>query len=700
MPNRLIDETSPYLLQHAHNPVDWYAWGDEALTRARDEDKPILLSIGYSACHWCHVMAHESFEDEDTARVMNANFMCIKVDREERPDLDAIYMQAVQAISGHGGWPMTMFLTPDGQPFYGGTYYPPVPRHGLPSFKQVLESVASAYRRDRNKVAESAAQLTEQLRMQSVAAVRGAELNRLLMDEAFTALESQYDRTHGGFGSAPKFPQPMNVEFVLRIYQRTRYPTALAMVEKTLQQMARGGMYDQLGGGFHRYAVDARWLVPHFEKMLYDNAQLARLYLRAYQATGNELYKRIVVETLDYVTREMTNPLGGFYSTQDADSDGEEGKFYVWSPKEIVEILGKDDGRIFNAYYDVSEHGNFEGHNILNVPRDETVVAKELKISVEKLREVVARAKPKLYAARAKRVWPGRDEKVLTAWNGLMLAAFANAARVLGRDDYRATAVKNAEFLLANLAEGRGSREVEEQCSPPPPRPLTPLRLLRTWKDGHAKLNGYLEDYADLADGFLALYEATFDPHWLREARALADTMIEQFWGDDIGGFYDTGRDHETLITRPRDIYDSATPSGGAMAVGVLLRLAMMFGDEDYARRAVAALEGASAFMKRYPSGFGQWLNGLDFYLSHPKEIAVVGDVAQAETQKLLATIFKPYLPNKIVMHQHNESDSLGGPLLDGKTMIGGRLTVYVCQNYTCQAPTVNPIELEQQLRD
>jgi len=393
MPNRLANETSPYLLQHANNPVDWYPWGAEALARAKAEDKPILLSIGYSACHWCHVMEHESFEDADTARIMNANFVSIKVDREERPDLDAIYMQAVQAISGHGGWPMTMFLTPDGKPFYGGTYYPPTPRHGLPAFKQVLESVASSYRTRKSDVAQSAAQLTEQLQAQSEQQMQHEALNRLLIDEAFSSLERQYDKAQGGFGSAPKFPQPMNLEFVLRVYKRTRYPAALAMVENTLWKMARGGMYDQIGGGFHRYSVDSRWLVPHFEKMLYDNAQLARLYLHAYQATGKEFYRQIASETLDYVLREMTNPQGGFYSTQDADSEGEEGKFYVWSPQEIIDVVGAEDGRVFNAYFDISDFGNFEGHNIPNVPRGEEAVAQERKISVAQLREAVSRSR-------------------------------------------------------------------------------------------------------------------------------------------------------------------------------------------------------------------------------------------------------------------------------------------------------------------
>ena len=682
--NRLIHETSPYLRQHAHNPVDWYAWGQEALQKAKAEDKPILLSIGYSACHWCHVMERESFEDEETARLMNERFVNIKVDREERPDLDAIYMQAVQAISGHGGWPLTMFLTPDGKPFYGGTYYPPAPRQGMPSFRQVLEGVASAYRNRKGEVTQSASQLAEQLGAQNLASLKREELNRLIIDEAFTALEQNFDRVHGGFGGAPKFPQPMNFEFLLRVYQRTKYPAALAIVEQTLQKMARGGIYDQLGGGFHRYSVDAQWLAPHFEKMLYDNSQLARLYLHAYQATGKDFYRTIAAETLDYVAREMTHRAGGFFSTQDADSEGEEGKFYVWSPQEIAAALGKEDGKIFNAYYDVTEYGNFEGHNILNVPRDENAVARELKIPVEKLRAVIAAARPKLYDMRARRIAPARDEKILMAWNGLMLAAFAEAARVLARDDYRRIAVQNAGFLLRELAGGEG----------------TERNLQRTWKDGKAKLNAYLEDYACLIEGLITLYEATFEARWLNEARAFVDIMIAEFWSDDIGGFYDTGKRHEALITRPRDLYDSATPSGGAMAATVLLKLAALFGEEDYARRAVESLKGVSVLMRRYPSGFGQWLNALDFYLSQPKEIALIGDPAAAETQTLVAVVFRQYLPNKIVLHQPDESSIINSPLLEGKARLEGRATAYVCENYTCQAPTTDPLELERQLRD
>ncbi|MCA1553086.1 MAG: thioredoxin domain-containing protein, partial [Chloroflexi bacterium] len=561
-------------------------------------------------------------------------------------------------------------------------YYPPEPRHGMPSFRQVLESVASAYRNRKGEVSQSADQLTAQLQVQMASSPKGEDLNRLIVDDAFRGLEQQYDRLQGGFGSAPKFPQPMNLEFLLRVHHRTQYPAALAMVEKTLQKMARGGMYDQLGGGFHRYSVDSRWLVPHFEKMLYDNAQLARVYLHAYQVTRNEFYKRVVTETLDYVTREMLDPQGGFYSTQDADSEGEEGKFYVWSPQEVERVLGKDVARVFNAHYDVSSFGNFEGHSILNVPRDEVTVAKELNVSVEQLRDVIARAKPRLFAAREERVHPARDEKVLTAWNGLMLAAFAEAARVLDRTDYLATALRNADFILTNLYTLTPDPMAGEDSTG---------GLLRTWKAGRAKLNGYLEDYADLADGLIALYEASFEPRWLHDAQRLADVMIDRFWSDEIGGFFDTSIDHEALIMRPRDIYDSATPSGGSAAALDLLRLAVIFGDENYARRATESLRGVSGLMRRYPSGFANWLNALDFSLSHPKEIALVGASSATEMAALVQAIFRPYLPNRVVLQQDDGANALRSPLLADKLMLDGKPTVYVCQNYTCQAPVTDP---------
>src|ERR1035437_2492342 len=522
-PNRLIDATSPYLLQHAHNPVDWYPWGPEALSRSKAENKPILLSIGYAACHWCHVMEHESFEDVTTAALMNDNFVSIKVDREERPDLDSIYMDVVQAMTGAGGWPMTVVLTPDRVPFFAGTYFPPTDHPGRPSFKRVLLGVSQAWRERPGEVANTVAQVTEYLRDRTIVAGQSQLLLPSVFDRAIDAIANQYDPLKGGFGQAPKFPQPMILEFLLRYHHRTGNAKALVMAERTLQKMARGGMYDQLGGGFHRYAVDSIWLVPHFEKMLYDNAQLASVYLSAYQVTGNTFYRRIVEETLDYVLREMTSPDGGFYSTQDADSEGEEGKFYVWSAEEVREALGSSAPRLFGLAYGVTDRGNFEGHTILFHAREADAVAGEAGVSVEAAEAAIARGKSILFDRRSGRVWPGRDEKILTSWNGLMIRAMADAARIFDRDDYRTGAVQAASFVLAKLGHDG--------------------RLLRSYKDGIAKLNAYLEDYTFLADGLLAVYRATFDPRWFAEARRLVESALTWFWDDAIKGFFDTSRD-------------------------------------------------------------------------------------------------------------------------------------------------------------
>ncbi len=513
--NKLINETSPYLLQHAHNPVDWYPWGDEAFDRAKAEDKPVLLSIGYSACHWCHVMERESFENEAIARLMNENFINIKVDREERPDLDSIYMTAVQLMTGQGGWPMTVFLTPEQIPFYGGTYYPPEDGHGMPGFPRILISLAEAYRSRRDEISENAVSLLRELdRLGDVRGSVGA-LTVESLEVASRQLVRGLDPTHGGFGSKPKFPPAMSLDFLLRHYRRTGDASILEAVELTLEKMACGGIYDQLGGGFHRYSVDERWLVPHFEKMLYDNALLARIYTDAWLATGKELYKRIATETLDYVRLEMTDPDGGFYSTQDADSEGVEGKFFVWTSAEVEALLGPDDAPIFCRYFDISPYGNFEGHNILHVDLEPGVVAKLFNVTPERVTEAIERGRPILFEEREKRVKPGRDEKMLTAWNALMLKSFAEAARAFGRDDYAEVATKNAEFLMRVM-----SQRSEDGA----------LRLLRTHKDGESRLNGYLEDYAYLADALLSLYEATFDVRWFNDARALVESMIVNFW--------------------------------------------------------------------------------------------------------------------------------------------------------------------------
>ncbi len=681
MPNRLAEETSPYLLQHKDNPVDWYPWGEEALQRAREEDRPILLSVGYSACHWCHVMERESFEDVETARMMNEHFVNIKVDREERPDIDSIYMSAVQALTKHGGWPMTVFMTPDGAPFYGGTYFPPVPSRGLPSFQQLLLTLADAYENRREEVLHSAGSVRDYLQATTGAAMPKAETTgTALLDGAAAALLAEHDDRFGGFGGAPKFPQPMNLEVLLRHHRRTGDRGASAAVETTLRRMADGGIYDHLGGGFARYSVDAYWLVPHFEKMLYDNALLSRIYLEAHQATGDPFYRRVAEETLDYVLRDMTSPEGGFYSAEDADSEGVEGKFYVWTPREIEGALDPEGARLALRYWDVTERGNFEGKNILNVPRPHEAVADEFGLTHEELWGRIVEIREALFAAREGRVRPARDDKVLAAWNGLMLRSFALAARVTGREDYREAARKNATFIMENMK--------------------TNGRLHRSYKDGRSRFNGYLEDYAMVADGLVGLYEATFETRWLAEADVLCDAMCELFWDEEKRAFYDTPADHERLVTRPRDVYDNATPSGNSVAVEVLLRLALLLDRNDYRRRAEEVLEEMGGGMEKIPGAFGRLLAALDFSASGTREIAVVGEPEAPDTKALLDIIYARYLPNKVVAgHGEDDAESAGLiPLLAGRPTRDGLATAYLCEGYACQAPTTNPEELARQL--
>ena len=686
MPNRLIDETSPYLLQHAHNPVDWYPWGPEALERAKEEDRPILLSVGYSACHWCHVMERESFEDRQIAEAMNENFVCIKVDREERPDIDSIYMAAIQAMSGQGGWPMTVFLTPDGKPFYGGTYFPPEDRGGMPAFPRVVESVAHAYRENRGDVDRTTNQLLQRMQQMSAGVQSAEPLTVDVLHTAKRAIAGQFDNRHGGVGMQPKFPQPMTYEFLLRHYLRSQDTQALEMVELTLKRMAEGGIYDQIGGGFHRYSTDTYWLVPHFEKMLYDNALLVKLYLHAFQVTGDPLYRRIVEETLDYVQREMTDPMGGFYSAQDADSEGLEGKFFIWRPEEIIQVLGKGDGELINRYFDVTLEGNFEGRSILHVAANAGKTAGEAGMSEKEFGDWLVRSKAKLLEARSYRVAPGRDDKVLAAWNGLMLRAFAEAGGVLGRRDYVEIANQNANFLLDNL--------------------VVDGRLQRTYKDGRAKLNGYLEDYSFVIDGLLSLHEVTLDLRWLHEAISLGEAMADLFWDDPEGQFYDTGRDHEELVVRPRDISDNAIPSGSSMAADVMLRLAVVTGDPEYERRAVTALRSVRQLMMQFPGGAGHWLCALDFYLSTPKEVAIIGDRGDAATDALVSEVYRHYLPNRVIVGGNRAvgTSDVGAPyavpLLDGREKIDGLPTAYVCQSYVCQLPVTDPNALARQLAE
>jgi len=678
MPNRLKDETSPYLLQHADNPVDWYPWGPEALGRAKAENKPILLSIGYSACHWCHVMEHESFENPAIAALMNELFVNVKVDREERPDLDSIYMSAVQAMTGRGGWPMTVFLTPEGVPYYGGTYFPPEDRGHMPGFPRVLKAVGEAYASQAQEVIRNAEQMREMLQCPLVPTERGG-LDRAMLDAAEGGILRAVDRREGGVGGAPKFPQPMPLEFLLRSYVRTGNPLALDAVTLSLDKMAAGGIYDQLGGGFHRYATDGIWLVPHFEKMLYDNAQLARIYLQAYLVTGAPRYRQIVEETLAYVQREMTDPAGGFYSTQYADSEGEEGKFFVWHPDEVDALLGSDDARLFSAYFDVSAGGNFEGHNILHTTESAESVARMHGVSVERLHDAIERGRSTLFDAREARIKPARDEKVLAAWNGMMLRAFAEAAAALDRADYREVAVRNATFLTNEMVRDG--------------------RVLRSWKDGTAKLNGYLEDYANLADGLIATYEATFDARWIDRAREVVDVMIEQFTDDANGGFFDTGRDHEQLVSRPKDIFDNATPSGNAVAADALQRLALLTNEERYRQAAAGVLDTFGAVAAKHPTGFGRLLSAVDLALGEAKEIAIVGHPDAADTRALVRAVFERFVPNRVVA-VGAPGDDTTLPLLEGRGMREGRATAYVCQDYVCQAPVTAVAELVAQLSD
>jgi uncharacterized protein len=670
-PNRLAEEASPYLLQHAGNPVDWHPWGDEALTRARTEDKPILLSIGYSACHWCHVMAHESFENEEIAVLMNDNFINIKVDREERPDLDAVYMDAVQAITGSGGWPLTVFLTPEGNPFFGGTYFPPADKHGMPGFPRVLRAVADFYRNRRGEVEQATQQIMTALDAKADIPTETKPLAIDTLDQAFLTLKQDFDTANGGFGTAPKFPQPLILEFLLGYHHRTGKEDALHMVTQTLGKMARGGIYDQLGGGFHRYATDSKWLVPHFEKMLYDNALLSQVYLHAYVVTGTPLFKRIAEQTIDYVLREMTGPEGGFYSTQDADSEGMEGKYYLWTHDEVTDILGEQTARLVNDHFDITAQGNFEGRNILHVSGDLPMAEPN----------AIESAKGFLLKVREKRVRPARDGKALTSWNGLMLASLAEAACAFDRDDYLAAAVANGSFLLkAMISDGY---------------------LKHTYKNGEARIEGYLDDYALVIEGLLNLHQATFSGRWLREAIRLADVMIEEFWDESTGMLYDTGRRHQALFVRPRSTQDGATPSGSSAAALALMKVSRLTGNERLEQIATELLKAMQAKMSRYPLGFGNWLCALDFHLSPPKEVVIVGARKEAATAELLRVLCNTCLPNKVVaaLDPTDTAPVDDLMLLESRPMVDNRPTVYVCERYSCRTPVNDPDALRRQLR-
>ncbi len=636
--NRLAQETSPYLLQHAENPVDWYPWGEEAFAKARAEDKPVLLSVGYAACHWCHVMEHESFEDDETAALMNERFVSVKVDREERPDVDSLYMDAVVALTGHGGWPMTVFLTPEGEPFLGGTYYPPEPRHGLPSFKQVLAAVSDAYRERRGDVSEQASALVDAVRRSSELPPSSEPLTESLLRQAVRGLQAQFDPEWGGFGRAPKFPPGSALEFLLRMHLRGD-SDALPMATATLDGMAAGGMYDLVGGGFHRYSVDEQWLVPHFEKMLYDNALLASAYLHGWLVTGAEPYRRVVEETLEYVLRELGLPGGGFASAQDADTEGVEGLTFTWTEAELAEVLASPRSELLHPFE--------EGRSIIRG-----------RLSGEERR--------RLFEARERRTKPARDDKAIASWNGLVLAALAEAGRRLERGDWLAAAVRLAEFLLGPLADGD--------------------RLHRTFNAGQAKGTGYLEDYADVANGLLELHVATGELRWLEEANRLARLAVELFADAERGGFYLSPADGEELVARKKDLDDNPTPSGNSMLALVLLKLARIYGDDELERLAVGVFRLVYGGLARAPSAFGHSLNALDLHFSPPREIAIVGPVDAPVAQAAL----KPFQPNAVVAFGPSEEV----PLLAGKDLVDGKPAVYVCERFACQAPVTDPAAL------
>ncbi len=680
--NRLADETSPYLRQHAHSPVDWYPWGPEALQRARTENRPILLSVGYAACHWCHVMERESFENEETAALMNRHFVCIKVDREERPDLDNIYMTAVQMMTQHGGWPLTVFLTPDLKPFFGGTYFPPADRMGMSGFPTVLEAVTDAYANRREQIENVANDLTEHLGRQATAGGSAQVLDADLVDEAVDELRRRFDPAHGGFSPAPKFPHSTTISLLLRAANEGDDDEPLSMATLTLDKMAAGGMYDHIGGGFHRYSTDAEWLVPHFEKMLYDNALLAGTYLEAYQSTGDAEYARVAGQTLDWVLREMQGPDGGYYSTLDADSEGEEGKFYVWSRLEVDGHLGESAAELC-AVYDITATGNWEGKNIANLrrPREELLadIAAQTGRAIEQVEESLQRSLAILLEARAQRPRPGLDDKVLTDWNGLMIAAMCAGYRVLGDDRYLASAQRAGNFILrAMMPDGR---------------------LLHTYREGRSRLLAYLDDYANMVGALQELYACTFDVKWLGQARALADQMLDLFWNEAEASFSFTGSDHEELIAHLRPGHDGATPSGNAVATTVLQRLATLTGESVYADRAVATLRTFQSQIGRSPSTFSQMLLALDYYLREPREIALVGKLDDASTRQALSDLWRRYTPHEVVAVLDPSAADAARieaevPLLRSKTAIDGTLTFYVCRNYACQAPTTDLEEI------
>jgi len=674
--NRLALESSPYLRQHAQNPVEWYPWGDEALGKARTQEKAVLLSIGYSACHWCHVMERESFENEAIAAIMNEHFINIKVDREERPDVDEVYMTAVQAMTGSGGWPMTVFLTPDLKPFYGGTYFPPEDRYGRPGFPKILRAVAEYFKENRQGVDEKAGELMCAIEDSAKILQPGTDVGEDLLDTAYAQIAKSYDGDYGGFGSAPKFPASMSLAFLLRYYRRRGQGHALAMVENTLRRMARGGMYDQLGGGFHRYSVDERWLVPHFEKMLYDNGLLCWVYLETFQVTGDAFYADIARDILDYSLREMMRSEGGFYSTQDADSEGEEGLFFSWLPEEVEALVGEEDAAHLMRYYGIVPQGNFEhGRSLLHVQEDIGFVARQGQIGEADLRRIIQEGREKLLAARQLRVAPARDDKIVVAWNGFMISAMARAYQVLGDERYLHAAEKAADFICGEMRDRSG--------------------LLHTYKDGVARIAAFQDDYAALSNGLLDLYEAKFDTLRLHQAVEIGEGMVARFWDDEDGGFFYAGEHAKDLIVRSKNPFDNATPAGNSLAALVSLRLGAMLNSPAWRERGRETLMLFAPLMRRAPAGSAQMLCALDYYMEKPHEVALMG--TREQVAPFYAELHAMYCPNKVVAAGVGEDAKQVPMLADKDRESGGR--AYVCRDFVCSAPLQTPATLASHLQ-
>lgn len=700
--NRLIHEKSPYLLQHAHNPVDWYSWGEEAFEKAKKEDKPIFLSVGYSTCHWCHVMEEESFSNPEMAKIMNDHFVSIKVDREERPDVGNIYMQVVMAMTGSGGWPMTVILTPDLKPFFGGTYFPPEDRWGSPGLKTILQTIAQKWERERKQILESSENITRAVRAEAQAkAAMSHALDEKTLEKAYQQFRSQFDSQWGGFGGAPKFPRSHTLSFLLRYWKRSGDVKALEMVEKTLQGMAKGGMYDHIGGGFHRYSTDRLWRIPHFEKMLYDQAILSKTYLEAYQATGKEEYARTAREIFKYVLRDMTGPEGAFYSAEDADSapdparpkEKSEGAFYLWPYEEIVSLLGQERANIFNYYFGVEPkgntpkdpHGEFLGRNILYVAHSLEETAGKFGKTLEEVSQLLKEAKAKLFQARSKRLRPHLDDKVLTDWNGLMISSLAFGSRVLNEPSYREAAQKAADFLLEKMKQKDG-------------------RLMHRYRDGEVAITGFIEDYAFFTHGLYDLYEATFDPRYLEEAKFFLKGMFRLFWDEAGGGFFLTGKDAEKLIARTKELYDGAIPSGNSLAALSLLRVGRLTMDREMENWARSTLDAFSEEIDRFPAGYPQMLLVLDFAVGPSREIVIAGGENDSGTQSMIRETYSRFLPNKVIaLHppggeKAKRIEALS-PFIENQVSKDDKPTAYVCKNYVCDFPTTDVSKLRELLQ-